>query len=116
MALAIDDLWWTMPSWCWKHHTLHRAWHGRVVQATFKGAAEIGFTVVSMSVSLVAVFIPLLMMGGIVASVPRIRGHAQYGNRRVAAGLAHHHPHDVRQFLRPAKTEKTTFIEPANGA
>jgi multidrug efflux pump len=42
-----------------------------VVQATFKGAAEIGFTVVSMSVSLVAVFIPLLMMGGIVGRLFR---------------------------------------------
>ncbi len=46
--------------------------HGmNVVQATFKGAAEIGFTVVSMSVSLVAVFIPLLMMGGIVGRLFR---------------------------------------------
>src|SRR5579859_6058633 len=42
-----------------------------VVQAAFKGAAEIGFTVVSMSVSLVAVFIPLLMMGGIVGRLFR---------------------------------------------
>src|SRR5271154_1529555 len=42
-----------------------------VVQATFKGAAEIGFTVLSMSVSLVAVFIPLLMMGGIVGRMFR---------------------------------------------
>src|SRR6202522_1280954 len=41
------------------------------VQAAFKGAAEIGFTVVSMSVSLVAVFIPLLMMGGIVGRLFR---------------------------------------------
>src|ERR1700686_3758539 len=46
--------------------------HGMgVVQAAFKGAAEIGFTVVSMSVSLVAVFIPLLMMGGIVGRLFR---------------------------------------------
>jgi multidrug efflux pump len=46
--------------------------HGmNVVQATFKGAAEIGFTVLSMSVSLVAVFIPLLMMGGIVGRLFR---------------------------------------------
>src|SRR5215469_12863707 len=46
--------------------------HGMgVVQATFKGAAEIGFTVLSMSVSLVAVFIPLLMMGGIVGRLFR---------------------------------------------
>jgi multidrug efflux pump len=42
-----------------------------VVQATFKGAAEIGFTVLSMSTSLVAVFIPLLMMGGIVGRLFR---------------------------------------------
>src|SRR5215469_2503774 len=42
-----------------------------VVQATFKGAAEIGFTVLSMSTSLVAVFIPLLLMGGIVGRLIR---------------------------------------------
>jgi multidrug efflux pump subunit AcrB len=41
------------------------------VQAAFKGAAEIGFTVISMSLSLVAVFIPLLMMGGIVGRLFR---------------------------------------------
>jgi hydrophobe/amphiphile efflux-1 (HAE1) family protein len=41
------------------------------VRAAFKGAAEIGFTVVSMSVSLVAVFIPLLLMGGIVGRLFR---------------------------------------------
>ncbi|HUO15451.1 MAG TPA: multidrug efflux RND transporter permease subunit [Verrucomicrobiae bacterium] len=41
------------------------------VAATFKGAAEIGFTVISMSVSLVAVFIPLLLMGGIVGRLFR---------------------------------------------
>ena len=36
------------------------------VEAAFLGAREIGFTVLSMSTSLVAVFIPILMMGGIV--------------------------------------------------
>src|ERR1700728_3867728 len=41
------------------------------LQAAFKGASEIGFTVVSMSVSLVAVFIPLLRMGGIVGRLFR---------------------------------------------
>jgi multidrug efflux pump len=41
------------------------------VTAAFKGAAEIGFTVLSMSLSLVAVFIPLLMMGGIVGRLFR---------------------------------------------
>ncbi|HKF01094.1 MAG TPA: multidrug efflux RND transporter permease subunit [Candidatus Sulfotelmatobacter sp.] len=41
------------------------------LQAAFKGAAEIGFTVLSMSTSLVAVFIPLLLMGGIVGRLFR---------------------------------------------
>ena len=35
-------------------------------EAALKGAKEIGFTIVSMTVSLVAVFIPVLFMGGIV--------------------------------------------------
>src|SRR5205823_14165643 len=34
------------------------------MQAGLKGARQIGFTVISMSLSLVAVFIPLLFMGG----------------------------------------------------
>ncbi len=36
------------------------------MQAALTGAREVGFTVLSMSLSLVAVFIPVLMMGGIV--------------------------------------------------
>ncbi|HEY6715457.1 MAG TPA: efflux RND transporter permease subunit, partial [Reyranella sp.] len=36
------------------------------LQATLKGAGEIGFTIVSITVSLIAVFIPLLLMGGMV--------------------------------------------------
>src|SRR5437868_13887278 len=43
----------------------------RPVQAAFRGAREIGFTVLSMSTSLVAVFIPILMMGGIVGRLFR---------------------------------------------
>jgi len=39
--------------------------------AAFKGAAEIGFTVFSISLSLVAVFIPILLMGGIVGRLFR---------------------------------------------
>jgi multidrug efflux pump len=41
------------------------------MQAALKGASEIGFTVLSISVSLVAVFIPILMMGGIVGRLFR---------------------------------------------
>jgi multidrug efflux pump len=41
------------------------------LEAALKGAEEIGFTVFSISVSLVAVFIPLLLMGGIVGRLFR---------------------------------------------
>jgi multidrug efflux pump len=40
-------------------------------EAALKGAREVGFTVVSMSLSLVAVFIPILLMGGIVGRLFR---------------------------------------------
>ena len=36
------------------------------LQAVLTGAREVGFTVLSMSLSLIAVFIPILLMGGIV--------------------------------------------------
>ena len=39
--------------------------------AALRGAAEVGFTVLSISISLVAVFIPLLFMGGIVGRLFR---------------------------------------------
>ncbi|MET0723349.1 MAG: efflux RND transporter permease subunit, partial [Tardiphaga sp.] len=41
------------------------------IDAAFKGAGEIGFTIVSISISLVAVLIPLLMMGGIIGRLFR---------------------------------------------
>ena len=41
------------------------------LRATLKGAKQIGFTVVSISVSLIAAFIPLLFMGGIVGRLFR---------------------------------------------
>jgi HAE1 family hydrophobic/amphiphilic exporter-1 len=40
-------------------------------EAALAGAREIGFTVVSISVSLIAVFIPLLLMGGIIGRLFR---------------------------------------------
>ena len=39
--------------------------------AAFKGASEIGFTIMSISISLVAVLIPLLLMGGIIGRLFR---------------------------------------------
>ena len=41
------------------------------LQATLKGAGEIGFTIMSISISLVAVFIPLLLMSGIIGRLFR---------------------------------------------
>ncbi len=41
------------------------------MKAAFMGAREIGFTVMSISISLIAVFIPILLMGGIVGRLFR---------------------------------------------
>ena len=41
------------------------------MEAALKGSGEIGFTILSISISLVAVFIPLLLMGGIVGRLFR---------------------------------------------
>ena len=46
--------------------------HGeQPLAAAFKGASEIGFTILSISVSLVAVLIPLLLMGGVIGRLFR---------------------------------------------
>ncbi len=51
-------------------------------EAALRGAREIGFTVISISISLIAVFIPILLMGGIVGrAVPRVCGDAVGGHR-----------------------------------
>jgi multidrug efflux pump len=41
------------------------------VEAALRGAGEVGFTVLSISISLIAVFIPILLMGGIVGRLFR---------------------------------------------
>ncbi|MBI1207531.1 MAG: MMPL family transporter [Azospirillum sp.] len=40
-------------------------------QAAIKGSREVGFTIISITVSLIAVFIPILLMGGVVGRVFR---------------------------------------------
>ncbi|KTD11779.1 multidrug efflux system, subunit C [Legionella gratiana] len=49
----------------------HIALGKKPLQAAFDGSKEIGFTVLSISISLIAVFIPILMMGGIVGRLFR---------------------------------------------
>ncbi len=82
--------------------------HGMgAVEATFKGAAEIGFTVLSMSVSLIAVFIPLLMMGGIVGRL--FREFAVTLSTAIVVSLLVSlttTPTMCAKFLRPSKMEK----------
>ena len=41
------------------------------MEAAFRGAREVGFTVMSISFSLIAVFIPILLMGGILGRLFR---------------------------------------------
>jgi multidrug efflux pump len=86
--------------------------HGMdAVQAAFKGASEIGFTVVSMSTSLVAVFIPLLMMGGIVGRL--FREFAVTLSIAIAVSLVVSlttTPTMCAKFLRPPKQEKRNFF------
>jgi HAE1 family hydrophobic/amphiphilic exporter-1 len=46
--------------------------HGeKAMEAAHKGSGEIGFTIVSMTISLTAVFIPVLLMGGIMGRLLR---------------------------------------------
>ena len=62
-------------------------------EAALTGAREIGFTVLSISMSLIAVFIPLLLMGGIIG---RLRPHRHRLDCGLGAGLAHPCPDALR--------------------
>ena len=69
------------------------------IAAALKGASEIGFTVLSMSISLIAVFIPILLMGGIVGPpVPGVRRDAGGCCRCFHGGFPDDNADDVRRF------------------
>ena len=77
------------------------------VQAAFKGAREIGFTVLSMSTSLVAVFIPILLMAGIVGRL--FREFAVTLSTAIGVSLVVSlttTPMLCAKFLRPPKSQK----------
>jgi multidrug efflux pump len=77
------------------------------VQAAFRGAREIGFTVLSMSTSLVAVFIPILLMGGIVGRL--FREFAVTLSVEIAVSLVVSlttTPMLCAKFLRPLREER----------
>ena len=65
--------------------------------AALKGAREVGFTVLSMSLSLIAVFIPILLMGGIVGRLFReFAVTLSVGDPGLARRVADHDADDVR--------------------
>ena len=67
------------------------------MQAALQGAREVGFTVLSMSLSLIAVFIPILLMGGIVGRLFREFAVTLSVAILISpARVAHHHADDVR--------------------
>jgi multidrug efflux pump len=77
------------------------------VQAAFRGAREIGFTVLSMSTSLVAVFIPILLMQGLVGRL--FREFAVVLSTTIAVSLLVSltvTPMLCAKFLRPAREER----------
>jgi HAE1 family hydrophobic/amphiphilic exporter-1 len=76
-------------------------------QAAFEGAREVGFTIVSMTLSLVAVFIPVLFMGGILGRLLHefavTIGMAILVSGFVSLSLT---PMLCSRFLRPPSEEK----------
>jgi multidrug efflux pump len=80
-------------------------------QAALRGSKEIGFTVLSMSASLVAVFIPILLMGGIVGRL--FREFAVTLSVTIALSLLVSltaTPMMCAKFLRPIKKEGHNWI------
>jgi len=85
------------------------------VQAAYRGAKEIGFTVLSMSTSLVAVFIPILLMGGIVGRL--FREFAMTLSIAIAVSLLVSlttTPTMCAKLLKPLKEEKHGWFYRAN--
>ena len=80
------------------------------MEAALKGAEEIGTSVLSMSVSLVAVFIPILMMSGIVGRLFRgvCRG-AVGGDRDLDGGFSDRNADDVRVAVEGAPRARSAL-------
>jgi len=77
-------------------------------QAALRGAREVGFTVLSISVSLIAVFVPVLLMGGILGRLFRDRGIPRH--------LPDHYPDDVLAVAAaPTGARPTPAVRPTAG-
>ena len=87
------------------------AGRGRV-EAALTGAREVGFTVLSMSLSLIAVFIPILLMGGIIGRL--FREFALTLSIAILISLALSltlTPMMCARFLRPHRPERRSATE-----
>ena len=78
--------------------------HGQSpLQAALGGARDVGFTILSISVSLIAVFTPIMFMGGVVGTADaRICGDAERRGAGLAAAVADAHTDALRTV--PART------------
>ena len=80
------------------------------LRAALDGSAEVGFTIVSMTVSLVAVFIPVLFLErDRRPAAARVRGHHLGRDHRLRAGVGHAHA----DALRPVPARAGTGPRPA---
>ena len=64
--------------------------------AALQGAREIGFTIISLTVSLIAVLIPLLFMGDVVGRLFHEFDHARRCHSHFGGGVAHPDAHALR--------------------
>ena len=78
------------------------------MRAAIEGARQIGFTVISISISLVAAFMPLLFMGGMVGRLfTRILADADLRHRDLDRGVAVADADDLRAFRELAAEPET---------
>ena len=87
------------------------------LEAALKGSKQIGFTIISLTFSLIAVLIPLLFMGDVVGpAVPRVRDHARGGDPHLGRGLADADADDVRAAPAPHAGARSRAASTAGAA
>jgi len=90
LTLAIG-FWSTTPSSSSRTRASHGA-RGESARATLNGAKEISFTILSMTISLAAVFIPLVFMPGLVGRIFREFAYHRHLHLRLGPRVAHAPP------------------------
>ena len=82
------------------------------MQAALEGARQIGFTVISISVSLIAAFIPVLFMGGVVGrDSARVLGDAGLRHRDLGRRVALRHADDLRPLPRSRRRRRPSLFD-----